>query len=424
MQFSKIPKHPKILLYGYGLEGKSSEVWVNKNLDPSLVKIFEDNDEPSPDWKNFDLIIKSPGVAPDKIPQKVWPRVTSNLRIFLENITEINRAKVIGITGSKGKSTTAKFTHELFKTAGLKSTIIGNFGVPALEVWDDIESLDYIVAECSSFQLYDAQISTKYALFLSFFADHLEWHNGLEVNYFAAKENLWAYQKEGDVLIIPDSLPAVVALQLTHGKAQSRRTPALISQPVEADLFPEGSILKALHFRQNLGTVWTLAQTLGINNLSKVWLKAAETFEPIEHRLETVRELDGFTFVNDSIATSPDATEAAVEWFGSDLSALILDGADTGVGGLEALIKTLIRCAPTSLIVLVESAISDKFMAVMESKNLNFKVMQSYEDALELIQTEANQGVILLSPSGKSFNRFKNYAERGTVFKHLVSKLT
>lgn len=423
MQLSNIIKNPRVLLYGYGLEGKSSEAWVQKHLAPSLIEIYEDKSGETPNWNDFDLIIKSPGVAPDKIPEAVWPKVTSNLRLFLENLSEIDRAKIIGITGSKGKSTTAKFTQQLLKTVGLKSTIIGNFGVPALEVWDDLEALNYVIAECSSFQLYDLKSSPKYALFLSFFADHLEWHNQSEIDYFRAKENLWAHQKEGDELFFPRSLPANVVLGLTHGVAHKRSNPAIISTRVASDFFPTDSNLQALHFRQNLGTVWALALKLELPSLKANWRQAALDFEPIEHRLEKVRVFNDFTFINDSIATSPDATQAGVAWLGNDLSALVLDGADTGVGDFDDLVNTLLTDSPAALIVLIKSPITDKFLAVVDGKKLNVKVVDNYETAMEAILKEAKSGVVLFSPAGKSFNRFNNYAERGTFFKDIILNL-
>ncbi len=423
MKLSSIPKNPRILLYGYGLEGKSSESWVQTHLEPSVIEIYEDQSGETPNWDNFDLIIKSPGVAPDKIPETVWPKVTSNLRLLFENLTEPQRAKMIGITGSKGKSTTAKFTHQLFKTSGLKSTIIGNFGVPALDIWDNLDNLDYLVAECSSFQLYDLKSSPKYALFLSFFADHLEWHNQSEIDYFKAKENLWAHQQEGDELFFPNSLPANVVLGLTLGAAHKRLTPAIISKPVKTDFFPTESNLQALHFRQNLGTVWALALKLGIPDLEINWLQAALDFEPIEHRLEKIRVFNDFTFINDSIATSPDATQAGITWLGDKLSTLILDGADTGVGDFNDLVTTLLVKSPGALIVLIKSPITDKFLAVPESRNLNLKIIDNYEMAIELILKEAKPGVVLFSPAGKSFNRFNNYAERGTFFKAIILNL-
>jgi len=423
MQLSKIISNPRILLYGYGIEGKSSEAWAQLNLAPSLIHKYQDDSGKAPIWDNYDLIIKSPGVSPDKIPDREWPKVTSNLRLFLENLSETNRAKVIGITGSKGKSTTAKFTHQLLHTAGFKSTIIGNFGVPALDIWNQLESLDYIVAECSSFQLYDLSVSPKYALFLSFFADHLDWHNDSEIDYFAAKENLWAHQKAGDELFFPNSLPVNVALGLTHGAASERSTPAVVSKLVSSDLFPSNSNLQALHFRQNLGTVWALALKLNLPNLEKTWQQTALDFQLIEHRLETFCEFSGFSFINDSIATSPDATQAAVNWLGVHLSALILDGADTGVGDFNDLIQTLIEKAPETLIILIESAITDKFLSVPDSKKLNYKVFDSYESAIELILKEAQPGVVLFSPAGKSFNRFRNYGDRGAFFKNMILNL-
>lgn len=419
-----IPQNPKILLYGYGAEGRSTESWIKKNLAFKSLEIFEDNKASlSPVWENYDLVIKSPGVPPSAIPEKVWPKVTSNLRLFLENLSPQNRAKVIGITGSKGKSTTAKFTHELLQTAGFKSVIIGNYGVPALEIWEALEALDFIVAECSSFQLYDLRVSPKYALFLSFFADHLDWHNASEIDYFKAKEHLWAHQIEGDFLAVPSSLPVSVGLALTHGTANQRPNPIVFTEAVAGNFFPTDSILQALHFRQNLGPVWAFAQQLRINNLPVVWQQTAKNFQAIEHRLEPVSTFNGYTFINDSIATSPEAAQAGVTWLAKDLSALILDGADTGVGDFDALIETLLALAPKALMVLVESPIATKFLAASKVENLQTIQVPNYEAALTLILKQAKPGKILFSPAGKSFNRFDNYSQRGKFFKTLVLAL-
>ncbi|NCP67021.1 UDP-N-acetylmuramoyl-L-alanine--D-glutamate ligase [bacterium] len=423
MKLNLIPANPKILLYGYGLEGKSSEAWAQRNLAPSLVEIFQDEAGEKPNWESFDLIIKSPGVPPSAVPEHVWSKVTSNLRLFLENLSEQDRSKVIGITGSKGKSTTAKFTHQLLQTAGFKSTIIGNFGVPALDIYQSVNDLDFIVAECSSFQLYDLTVSPKYAIFLSFFPDHLDWHNASEMDYFKAKENLWAHQVEDDLLIVPDSLPATIGMALTYGEANQRQNPIVFSEPVDSDFFPIDSNLQALHFRQNLGTVWALAEQLEIQNLESVWKETAAQFEPIEHRLEKVRDFNGFSFINDSIATSPDATEAGVAWLNENLRVLILDGADTGVGDFDDLVATLLNDSPDALIILLSSPIADKFLAVPDSKKLKIAQVENYDDALEITLAKAKPGAVLFSPAGKSFNRFDNYAQRGKFFKKLVLAL-
>ena len=128
-------------------------------------------------------------------------------------------------------------------------------------------------------------------------------------------------------------------------------------------------------------------------------------------------------FINDSIATSPDATEAGVAWLKADLSALILDGADTGVGDFNDLVETLKKVAPKTLVVLVKSPIANKFLAVPMASDLNTVVVQNYEMALDIIFKQRQSGTVLFSPGGKSFNRFDNYTQRGKFFKNLVLAL-
>jgi len=261
-------------------------------------------------------------------------------------------------------------------------------------------------------------------LFLSFFPDHLDWDKASEIDYFTVKENLWAHQQAGDFLFVPDTLPANVGIALAQGKAALRVDPIKFTQALNADLFPADSNLQAQHFCENLGTVWALAKSLGIENIESVWRQAAAQFEPIEHRLEIVAMHKGLTFINDSIATSPDATQAGVAWQGGNLSGLILDGADTGLGGFEDLIKTLSEASPKALVALIDSDVATKFKASQGSENLNVKIFETYEDALAWLLANAKRGSVLFSPAGKSFNRFNNYGERGRYFKDLISSLS
>lgn len=424
-----------ILLYGYGAEGRSSEAWLKTQCPGAAIEVYEDSSKGEGQgekgdviWSDYDVIVKSPGVPPRSIPAEYQSKVTSNLRLFMENLTQAQRQKVIGITGSKGKSTTAKFCHELLENAGFRSAIIGNYGVPALEVWDQIDELDYIVAECSSFQLYDLGVSPHYAIFLSFFADHLDWHDGSKTDYFAAKANLWKHQLSDDYLFVPESLKKSPLPPFEKGGQnvslfKGDLEGLMVAKPVQEGLFPKGSTLQAAHFRQNLGTVWALAQHIGVKNLETVWQQTAEGFEMIEHRLELVRELDGRQYYNDSIATSPDATIKAVEWLGTDLSVLILDGQDTGVAGCEPLVNMLEKEAPQARVAVVQSDMATAFMQAAENSELSVHGFDDYETMLTWIQSSVSAGAVLFSPAGKSFNRFENYGVRGKYFKELVNNL-
>ena len=433
MKLERLKTARKILLYGYGAEGRSSEAWLKEQCPEAQVEIHEDQpsssssqrEERKIEWEDYDVIVKSPGVPPRSIPVEHHGRMTSNLRLLLENLSSAQRQKLIGVTGSKGKSTTVKFCHELLQKAGFRSAIIGNYGVPALEIWQQLDELNYIVAECSSFQLWDVPVSPHYAIFLSFFADHLDWHNGSEAEYFTAKANLWAHQQSGDFLFVPKETSQTLLekeglkVSLFKGDLEGLTETEL----VPADLFPPESTLQAAHFRQNLGPVWALAEQLQLENLAVLWQQTAAEFTMIEHRLELFCERDGFTYFNDSIATSPDATIKAVEWLEAGLSVLILDGQDTGVASCEALVQTLKNKAPQARVAVVESDIATAFSQAAQGTDLAVESFNNYPDLLAWIQAETVSGAVLFSPGGKSFNRFKNYAERGMFFKELVRNI-
>ncbi len=411
MQFEKFKNAQNICIYGYGVEGKSSEHFLSQHFPHLNIQIFEDSDGQTLDWEAFDIVIKSPGIPPSHVPPEHVNKVTSNIRIFLANLPEERRMKVIGITGSKGKSTTTKFCHELLNQCGRKAVIGGNFGTPFLDIFNDFIKGEYefVVAECSSFQLYDLDISPGIAIFLSFFPDHLDWH-GTQKKYLEAKKNLWAHQKLGNVFLIT---PAVQ--DITQG--------GHVCEKPATRLFPEKAILQADHFRQNLGTIWTLGEILELPNLERNWQKVAENFEMIEHRLERFAQKKGITFYNDSIATSPEAVEVAIKFFGSQLGTLILCGQDTGIGGFGGVVENLKRYAPQAKVLLIDSGVSEKFINVAQDQN--FEAFQVCED----IQTVVSQSfeitpqnsVCLFSPGGKSFDQFENYRIRGRVFKESVN---
>ncbi len=492
MKLEKIVQAKKILIYGYGVEGKSSENFLRKVLKSpkspltrgldGRIFIFDENlDITSPsqtsgtplklrgdaqqiflkkgnfEFSDFDVIVVSAGIPRRKIPENLQDRGTSNVEIFFENLSENQRKKVIGITGSKGKSTTCQFLNELLLASDFSSRIIGNFGVPFLDAVEihgtkintsplrgtplckrgdtqDFELLefeeDFLVAEFSSYQLENLKISPHLALFTSFFSEHLSFHETNE-NYLKAKQNLWRFQKKGDKVFTQEYLAPLVDENFSYdiedyfGKKSGKKKYSeqiIYSKEVSENLFPESSVLRAEHFRGNLGIVWSLCKFLKIKNLEKIWKKVAENFKIIPHRLEFFEEKRGIKFYDDSISTNSEATIAAIRFFQEKLGCLIIGGQKDSSDGFDLLLDVLMQKSPEVFVILLKSESGNVFKeSAVKFKFKNFLEADSLEEAVKFIfeKTEKNK-VCVLSPAGKSFDWFKHYKERGDKFKEFV----
>ena len=415
MKFSKLQNAQNILLYGYGVEGKSTEKFLQSHFPNTKVFIHDDSINPSKlNFLDYDVIIRSPGIPREKITGVSKEKITSQTELFFGNLNAEERQKIIGITGTKGKSTTTQFCSDLLSNAHKRVKIAGNFGVPPLDLWDElvVKKIDFIVFELSSFQLEGLEQSPHIAIFLNLFNDHIDRHGTLE-NYFLSKANIFRYQTEEDFLVMPEVSGKL--LEFSRGKGRF-----VLAGELEESLFPKNSVFRALHFRQNLGTMSTLCHIFKIH--SDVLEKTAQEFKGLPHRMEFFAEKNGIRFVNDAIAVNPTASIAAVRFFGKALGSIILGGKPSGDSWEELL--TLLR-DETEAYILLPSGESKE--AILDASNtISFpaeRILQAdtFEEIVTLAKDKTPQGTIcLLSPGAKSFDRFKNYREKGETFKKLV----
>ncbi len=419
MKLEKIAKAKKILIFGFGLEGKVTADFLKRKF-PEIEIIIHDEkiaeySEPK-NFNNFDVVVVTPGVPRSKFPSELSDKLTSGTEIFFDNLPEKIRKKTIGISGSKGKSTTTKFVAEFLTNAGFRTEIIGNFGRPALEIYDDFvdEKIDYCVAELSSYQLENLQTSPHLAIFLSFFAEHLSRH-GDEESYFKAKANLWRYQTESDYLIAPEILALILE------KEENKK---VFAAPISNKYFPSDSIFNAEHFRHNFGTVVALAMVLNIKNAEKVFSQTAQNFTGLPHRCEFFHESEGRKFYDDSISTNPNSALAAIRFFNKNLGTIVLGGEDAG-GAFEDLFLGIKELDINPRLVIVDSEITPKILSATKKTGFsNFEVFDDFEIAVKSAIKSTSAGKIcILSPAGKSFDRFPNYKERGNVFKKIVKEV-
>jgi UDP-N-acetylmuramoylalanine--D-glutamate ligase len=387
-------------------------------LGPHYLKALE----------TYDVIIKSPGIPFRLIPQSIRHRVTSATNIFLS----LHKDKTIGITGTKGKSTTSSLISHLLSTGQITNKLIGNIGVPALSAAE--ENVSTFIFELSSYQLELLDTSPHGAVLLNLYPEHLDHHGNLE-RYFDAKHKIHKFQTSSDYVVIPSDLT-----DLSETKSLEKNRRIFGSQNSTAWL--DGGVIT---YMDRAGAVHSLCRTdelliVGPGNhhnalaaLSAIQhfdippsllIKALLTFKPLPHRLEPVEVDGGITFINDSISTVPQATLNALETFSLRAHTLILGGFDRGVS-FDSLVD-YITTSNVRLVLLLPPS-GERLKSTFEvSQNFNperlaLVSVQSLEEAVKIAKAKTPKDhVCLLSPAAPSFPMFRDFTERGCTFKRLV----
>ncbi|NCQ54383.1 UDP-N-acetylmuramoyl-L-alanine--D-glutamate ligase [Candidatus Saccharibacteria bacterium CG11_big_fil_rev_8_21_14_0_20_41_19] len=425
----------KIAIAGYGVEGESNyRYW---SADPkNEITIFDENklDIPEPDKRfaiigtgvftqmnGYDLVVRTAGLALRKIVTdgKIWSATNE----FFAKCS----AQIIGVTGSKGKGTTASLITSILRVAGKKVWLVGNIGTPALDVIDQIAVNDIVVYELSSFQLWDLKKSPHVAVILFIEQEHLDVHVDM-AEYVNAKSNITNYQKAGDILIY-NQFNAYASEIARTSKAKIIGYTDVKTAHVSNGHFYYGE--------QKICSVNTL-QIIGRHNfdnscaaIDAVWEHTHDTevmerglhdFKGLPHRLQFVREVAGIKYYDDSIATTPGSAIAALQSF--DTSKVIILGGSSKGSDFRDLAKELNQHDVKAILIGDEAtniAESCNAAGFTEYQIINHAVMS---DVVNLAQSiSIPNGVVLLSPASASFGLFKNYADRGEQFKTAVEML-
>lgn len=404
-------KDKKIAIIGYGLEGQDAEKFLKSK--GAIVTILDQKDDPNylSNLDNFDIIVRSPGVIPNKI--KTTKRVTTPTHIFFDEFSGI----IIGVTGTKGKGTTSTLIYQIMKNAGLDVYLAGNIGKPALELLPSLNSKSYVILEMSSFQLIDLPVSPDIAVVLNITSDHMDWHKS-QKEYITAKKNIVKFQKPSDW--------AVINSEYKISKSFAKNTKANIiffSKQTLEKKYKEDLILRGEHNLENISASVSVAKILNIKK--EIVNSTIKKFKGLEHRLEFVREIKGVKFYNDSFATGPQPTIAAIKSFTED-ETLILGGSDKGLDYTE-LGDVINKSKNIKNIILIGET---KLKIVNSLKNVNCKLKIADLDKKSMAEIvkkafEMTQkgGVIILSPASASFDMFQDYKDRGNQFKKEVNKL-
>ena len=401
---------------------------------------FELGDHPHRLLEQADLLCLSGGIPADlPLAQQArlqGIRVANDSQLFLEN----SLAPVIGITGSAGKTTTTELLGRMGRAAveGSKRSVWvgGNIGRPLIADLDQIKQDDLVVMELSSFQLELMTASPKTAAVLNLTPNHLDRHHTLEA-YTAAKANILNFQLEGDTAVLSREDPAAWGLRnYVQGRLLSfgvrpfdgegtyveRGQVRLILGGEEVRLFPVEAIsLRGPHNLQNVLAASALAGAAGIE--PEAMLAGVEGFTGVEHRLEFVRTVGGADWYNDSIATAPERTVAAIRSFGEPV-VLLAGGRDKDLDWGELI--TLISLRVDHLVLFGESG--PMIEGLLHSSSGGRPYTQTMADGLEqavrAAAEVADEGdVVLLAPGGTSYDEFIDFAARGARFKELVRGL-
>lgn len=438
----------KIAILGFGMEGKSTYCFIRKYSDMPLTiidkkDVYENNKEllegdnnlnyiTGDDYLNkldgFDLIIKSPGVITKDID-------TTNIHFTsqLELLLSVNREHVIGITATKGKSTTTSLTYAMLCANGIDAKIVGNIGKP---IFDEIENMNkdtYMVVEMSALQLEFVTHSPHIAAILNLYEDHLD-HSGTVKHYHENKLQIFKHQTSDDYAIYCSDIEPLNSYITDVYKANKYRvqlseenitfnTTYLSEDKVylnNKELFDTNIELHLVgeHNLRNIMVVLTISEIMGLD-LNKT-IEAIKNFKPLEHRIELVGTYNDIIFYNDSIATIPNATISAIKAL-KEVDTLIFGGLDRGIdynSFIDFLNSGIVRnliCMPTTGYK-IGSKITNEKVLVYNAETLELAVWKAKE-------VTAKGKICLLSPAAASYEYFKNFEEKGKAYKKLVKEV-
>ena len=387
--------------------------------------------------KNFDIIFRSPSCLPTRKELVEEKQRGAIVTTEIEMLMKLAPCKIIGITGSDGKTTTTSLVYSILKKAGYKTYLGGNIGFPIFTKLDEITPEDVIVLELSSFQLMGMEQSPNIGVITNITPNHLNIHKDYQ-EYIDAKKNIFKYQQESDIVVlnydneitrkcIKEANSKVVLFsgkeKIENGFIVDNNTIKQCEDGVRKHILDTSEVLlRGEHNYENIATA--LATTKTLVNMDTA-IQAVKEFKAVEHRLEFVKEINGSKWYNDSVSSSPTRTIAGLNSFSEDII-LIAGGYDKNLDYTPIAkpildkVKTLILSGQTS---------GKIFEAVKreeekEEKNIDIYMCETLEETVNLAKKLSKPGeVVLFSPASASFDLFKNFADRGEKFKNLVNQL-
>ncbi len=418
-------QNKKIGFIGYGIENQALYNWLIKHEVRSIYTFCDSREEIAekiigPEYilgdsylknlNDFDIIFRSPG-CPLFLPelQAVKDKISSAMNLFMELCPTKN---IIGVTGSKGKGTTSSLIYSILHEAKKAVYLGGNIGVAPFTFIDDVKEDSYVVLELSSFQLEDFKISPRYSVLTNLFHEHLEPADPLNPNYHKTFED---YKKAKlNIAKFPEN-----EILLTHVRLQETIKGEKVKYFETCD-FPNK--LAGEFNKENIAAAVMLAEILGISD--KTIKKAVANFNGLPHRLEKVAEIKGVTYYDNSFSTTPESTIADIKSFPG--AVMLMGGADKGADFKE-LAKEIMNSVNFVILFKGDATPRLKMEIIRAGLHPNrISIAGSMSEAVKKAQKRAEEfeaTTVLLSTACASFGLFKNYKERGDLFKQYVKEL-
>lgn len=440
-----------VAILGFGVDGASAaEYWHNLGNEITICDLKTDLHIPT--WatghfgKNylanlddFDIVVRSPGLHPAEIVNAnpdspdILKKVTTSIDEFFTKCP----APIIGVTGTKGKGTTSTLIYRILQAAGYKTFLGGNIGTVPLDFLNQVTPESFVVLELSNFQLIDFNGRPQVAVCLMIVPEHQDWHKNVN-EYYQSKQRLFINQADEDITVYnADNEISVKTALASRGVKVPYVVPDNYDKPFDREgvYFENDSIFiknteicsineVALLGRHNLENVCAAIAAVWqiIKGDKNVIVKVLKEFTGLEHRLEFVKEVNGVKYYNDSFATTPEATVAAIRAF-KEPKVVILGGHDKGIPFFEV-VNEVIHSNVRRAIVIGETG--EKIIELLVSRGFENITLggNTMTEIVDAAKSAAQPGdVVLLSTACASFGLFKDYKDRGNQFKAVVNSL-
>lgn len=423
-------KTKKILLSESQSLSKSTEDAINNLIKSGVETEFNKNSDEF--LKKADLVITSPGISPHSDIVKKINSFNTPIISDIELAKNFTTKPIICITGTNGKTTTTSLITHLINTSRKRAIACGNIGKPLIEIIDQ-KNIDYYILEISSFQIYySPTLSPEIAVCLNITPDHIDWHGDFN-HYLESKKKLFSQQKSNSwavinfndkylrdfklknnvfffsTQVIDKELPYIAYLKENHLFSKEEKNIHEIINKNE---------LKILGLHNIENALASIAVLRILNTEDKKIKSGLESFTGVEHRLEYVKSSTGKEIYNDSKATNPEATIKAIEAFKGKRITLILGGRDkkTNLNEMIDLIKKDVYE------VILYGEAKNRFKTELDKSKYNhITIVNNLDDAVST-SLKSKTEIVLFSPACSSFDMFKNYEERGKIFKDLVRR--
>ena len=417
-------KNRPVTVWGNGIEGQAVTVFLeNRNC---TVTVVEDPEQ----IPYSGVIVKSPGISlyrnDLKTAKQFGAVFTSGTNLFMEAalLQPDYRPLLIGVTGTKGKSTTSALIAHLLREQGNRVALCGNIGDPAINYADKLSDYEVVVVEMSSYQCADLQYAFDITVVLNLYPEHIDWHK-THTQYYMDKLNILEHRNPEQVAVL-NSRDALTAMYVKNPQ-----------KAVYFDSLNTIHVLNGYFYNGNQKLFSTNVVPLrGDHNLSDVCAaltaveqaggdlslcgEALKTFKPLPHRLQTVGIKNGVTYVDDSISTTPETAIAAIKAFGYSRVILIAGGYDREQDYKE--LAAFVKKNGTKVIALPQTGV--RLTDEISDIGGDAVLARNMQDAVAKASASARFGdIVLLSPAAPSYGTYKNFEERGNAFAKLVDEM-